>query len=90
MKVLALTSSEPVSFGRNLFNNQAKKRMPLEAAETKMSAEMVIPYPPGIAILYPGERISAEVIAQIQYLAENGAKFQGAEDVGMTTISVFE
>jgi arginine decarboxylase len=90
VKAIMLTSSAPVSFRRNMCKNKAIKRVPLALAEEQMAAEMVIPYPPGIAILYPGEKITAEMISYIQYLAKSGARFQGSADAEMSTIAIFE
>ncbi|MCK9906455.1 hypothetical protein MXD63_41505, partial [Frankia sp. Cpl3] len=39
-----------------------KRTIPLEAAEGTVCAEMVIPYPPGIPLLVPGERIDTEAL----------------------------
>jgi len=81
--------SEPVSFARSRFKNKSSGRIQLKDAVHHIAAEMVTPYPPGIAILYPGEKITAELIKHIQQLAEMGAKFQGAADGTMNTISVY-
>jgi arginine decarboxylase len=63
--------------------------VPLEAAVGFCSAEMVIPYPPGIPLLYMGERITDQVVAQIKRIANQGASFQGIKDANLTLISVF-
>ncbi|MNE54925.1 Arginine decarboxylase [compost metagenome] len=63
--------------------------MGIEQAEGLLSAEMVIPYPPGIAILYPGESVTAEIISEIKQLSALGAKFQGAADTSMATLAVY-
>jgi len=81
--------SEPVSFARSRFKNKSSERIQLHDAVHHISAEMVTPYPPGIAIVYPGERITAELIEHIQQLAAMGAKFQGAADGAMKTISIY-
>jgi arginine decarboxylase len=86
---MQLTKSEPVSFTRARFKNKTNLRIPLSGAEHHISAEMVTPYPPGIAILYPGERITAAMISHIQHLSAMGAKFQGAVDPTMATISIY-
>ncbi|WP_139991448.1 aminotransferase class I/II-fold pyridoxal phosphate-dependent enzyme [Paenibacillus paridis] len=83
------TSIQPVSFKKTAFKNKAIQRIPLQLTEGQLSAEMVTPYPPGIAILYPGEKITAAMIDYIQYLSEAGAKFQGAGDPSLATISIF-
>ncbi|MNG06796.1 hypothetical protein D3C84_900640 [compost metagenome] len=38
---------------------------------------MVIPYPPGIPYLYPGEVITASVAEALVFLASQGIRFQG-------------
>ncbi|NQX70574.1 aminotransferase class I/II-fold pyridoxal phosphate-dependent enzyme [Paenibacillus alba] len=43
------------------------------------SADMVIPYPPGIPYLYPGEVISASTAEALWQLAASGIKFQGTQ-----------
>lgn len=89
IKHKAMAVSEPVSFARAMFNSQKCERIQLSNAEHHISAEMVTPYPPGIAILYPGERITAAMIERIQNLSAMGAKFQGAADPMMETISIY-
>lgn len=89
-ETMLITNSEPVSFNRAGFKNKTSLRIQLSAAEHHISAEMVTPYPPGIAILYPGERITPAMVKHIQKLSAMGAKFQGAVDPTMATISIFE
>ncbi|PFA63703.1 decarboxylase [Bacillus sp. AFS015802] len=49
----------------------------LDAAEGEISAGMVIPYPPGIPLLVPGERITADVIERLKEYIVNKANIQG-------------
>lgn len=49
----------------------------LFTSEGKISAEDIIPYPPGIPLVLRGERISASQIEKIKELLEQGAVFQG-------------
>ncbi len=51
--------------------------VPLAEAEGCYAAEMVIPYPPGVPLLYPGERITSAMRDRLLRLAEAGARFQG-------------
>lgn len=81
--------SEPVSFARGKFKNETSERIPLHDAEHHISAEMVTPYPPGIAVLYPGEIITSEMIKHLQQLSSAGAKFQGTADQKLKTIAVY-
>lgn len=80
-------SDEPVLFYRR--RNARTVRVSLSEAVDTQSAEMVIPYPPGIPIVYPGEHLTMEIIQYIAYLSLQGAKFQGASDPAMKTIEVY-
>jgi arginine decarboxylase len=62
--------------------------IPLSRAAGHSSAEMVIPYPPGIPLLYPGEVITVEMAAYLQRLADSGASFQGVSDPALHTLQV--
>lgn len=57
----------------------AYRQVSVEDAVGKRSADMVIPYPPGIPYLYPGEVITDTVAEALLQLAANGIKFQGTE-----------
>ncbi|WP_248929121.1 aminotransferase class I/II-fold pyridoxal phosphate-dependent enzyme [Paenibacillus hamazuiensis] len=70
--------SAPVSFSMAMIRHMvAAKRLPFEQAVGFSSAEMIVPYPPGIPMLYPGERITVEIADELQILSDSGAKFQG-------------
>ncbi|MGC5326773.1 aminotransferase class I/II-fold pyridoxal phosphate-dependent enzyme [Brevibacillus sp. SYSU BS000544] len=69
-------------------NNLPKTSIPLVHAEGRIAAEMVIPYPPGIPLLVPGERIDGHVISLLQEMATGRVRFQGASDPGLRTIQV--
>ncbi|WCN37810.1 aminotransferase class I/II-fold pyridoxal phosphate-dependent enzyme [Aneurinibacillus uraniidurans] len=51
-------------------------------------AEMVIPYPPGIPLLIPGEIITGRHVQMIVQIRESGGYFQGALDPAMKTIKI--
>lgn len=57
----------------------AYRKVSVEDAVGKCSADMVIPYPPGIPYLYPGEVITDTVVEALLQLSANGIKFQGTE-----------
>ncbi|MDO4486573.1 MAG: aminotransferase class V-fold PLP-dependent enzyme [Bacillota bacterium] len=52
----------------------------LEECEGRICASSVIPYPPGIPFLCPGEQIGAQEIAYIRQLRENGEKVIGVNE----------
>ncbi|HEY4553988.1 MAG TPA: aminotransferase class I/II-fold pyridoxal phosphate-dependent enzyme [Bacillaceae bacterium] len=49
----------------------------LQESEGRIAAKMVIPYPPGIPLLLPGETITSAHLQQIQMLRQVNARFQG-------------
>lgn len=78
--------SEPVSFRLN--PRTATASIALSDAVGQRAGEMVIPYPPGIPVLYEGEIITEEVIRYIRHLAAEGARFQGISDPGLQTMRI--
>ena len=80
--------SEPVAFSLTPVEPDETEVIPLEECAGRVAAEMIIPYPPGIPILYPGERITEFVAVKLRGLARSGAKCQGARDSKLGTILV--
>ncbi len=67
----------------NLQNKQAKIKkefLELSACEGKISASSVIPYPPGIPLLCPGELIEKETIKAIKKCLTDGIKTVGIKE----------
>jgi lysine decarboxylase len=54
-----------------------KKKIPLENAENMISGDYIIPYPPGIPVLVPGERIDKEMILYLQNILSKGYVVNG-------------
>ncbi|WP_078543225.1 aminotransferase class I/II-fold pyridoxal phosphate-dependent enzyme [Litchfieldia alkalitelluris] len=54
-----------------------KKAVLFEAAIGEISAEMVIPYPPGIPLVMTGERITKRQVELLKYYIQAGTRFQG-------------
>src|SRR4051794_5371690 len=50
------------------------------AAPGRVSAEMICPYPPGIPITAPGERLTDNVVVYLQQLTAAGVMVEGAAD----------
>jgi len=67
----------------------SKKTILLDAAIGAKSAEMIVPYPPGIPILFEGETITASICEQIKVLTQLGARFQGNTTIEVGEIEVF-
>ncbi|MEK6646523.1 MAG: aminotransferase class I/II-fold pyridoxal phosphate-dependent enzyme [Candidatus Firestonebacteria bacterium] len=64
------------------------KKVPFKDAIGAVSAEVVSPYPPGIPILVPGERITREIYDYLYELNNVGARINGQDDKKMQTIKV--
>ncbi|MDO7908548.1 aminotransferase class I/II-fold pyridoxal phosphate-dependent enzyme [Paenibacillus sp. JX-17] len=82
--------SLPVRFSIQPQNAAYIEAIPVEQAAGRISAEMVIPYPPGIPILYAGEKISAGMVAQLLRLSHHRVKCQGCADASLHTVRVMQ
>jgi arginine decarboxylase len=51
-------------------------------------SEFVMCYPPGIPILAPGERITAEILDYIEYAKAKGCSMTGPEDPDILRLNV--
>ncbi|HEY8341610.1 MAG TPA: aminotransferase class I/II-fold pyridoxal phosphate-dependent enzyme [Calditerricola sp.] len=63
--------------------------VPLEAAVGLVSAEMIVPYPPGVPAVLPGERFGAETVAHLCAVRDGGGHIQGAADPTLNTVRVW-
>lgn len=54
--------------------------IPFKHSKGKISANFIIPYPPGIPVLCPGEVITDDIIEYIQILNENNIEILGFTD----------
>lgn len=82
--------SEPILFTMIPVDEQDIEVVHLEKAEGRICAEMVIPYPPGIPILYLGEMIDSSVYAKLLLLQIHGHKIQGTADATLCTLRVYK
>ncbi|MEC0243788.1 aminotransferase class I/II-fold pyridoxal phosphate-dependent enzyme [Paenibacillus dokdonensis] len=82
--------SEPIPFSLAALEPDETEAVRLQDCSGRTAAEMIIPYPPGIPLLYPGERITEAAALRLQGLAQAGAKCQGAQDPKLRTILVFK
>jgi arginine decarboxylase len=76
--------SSPIAFDMRDISKAGRlegafSKVSVQDAVGKRSADMVIPYPPGIPYLYPGEVISASIAEALLQLAASGINFQGTE-----------
>lgn len=60
----------------------------VEAAVGRTCAELVAPYPPGVPVLAPGERVTVEVCAALLAARDQGLRIAYAADPTLSTIRV--
>lgn len=84
-----LQISAPVPFSLKPVSANEVESINLEHSVGRVAAEMVIPYPPGIPLLYPGEVITDQIQQRLTGLAYGGAKFQACADPVLQRIKVY-
>ena len=67
-----------------------KQSTKLEDSIGKVSGEYIIPYPPGISLISPGEIITQEIITYIQEGVKSGMIVSGIKDVNLEYIDVID
>lgn len=78
---------EPILFDRE---ERLTVTVSLESSIGRKAAEWVIPYPPGIPVLYPGETITEATVSQLQRWRHEGARIQGVRDPRLSEIQVWQ
>jgi arginine decarboxylase len=81
-------STEMVMTPRDVFLQRSTKRVPLSKAAGHISAQTLTPYPPGIPVLIPGERITQEMIDFVRDLADKDVRISGQETEELRTVKV--
>ncbi|MBW4525509.1 MAG: aminotransferase class I/II-fold pyridoxal phosphate-dependent enzyme [Phormidium tanganyikae FI6-MK23] len=62
--------------------------VPTESAIDQISAELICPYPPGIPVLLPGERITRDAIALLQTTLQAGGFISGCSDPTLNRLKI--
>jgi arginine decarboxylase len=81
-------TTEMVMVPRDVFLLYKSKRVPLAKAAGHISAQTLTPYPPGIPVLIPGERITQLIVDYLEDLAEKDIRVVGQEGETLRTIKV--
>jgi arginine decarboxylase len=81
-------STEMVMMPREVFLSKKTKRVPLSKAAGHISAQTLTPYPPGIPVLIPGERITKEICDYLMNLSEKELRVSGQETDTLRTVKV--
>jgi len=67
-----------------------KKTINLTAAKDCVSGEFICPYPPGIPLVVPGEKISGEVLETVHRIKRWGGHIQGPKDPSGNTLRIID
>ena len=67
-----------------------KKSVKIYESVGKVSGEYIIPYPPGISLISPGEIITKDVIDYILFCKEKGMNVSGLKDSNLGQIQIIE
>jgi arginine/lysine/ornithine decarboxylase len=62
-----------------LFDNLDRCRVPLQSAPGRISTQCLVPYPPGIPLVWPGERLDQERVDFLSQLLENDININGID-----------
>ena len=65
---------------------EKKERVKLEKSAGRICASSVIPYPPGIPLVCPGEVIDEEIVSYVKELIEKKQKVMGVDDEGKVVV----
>jgi lysine decarboxylase len=64
------------------------RTVPAREAIGQVSAELVAPYPPGIPVLTPGERITEAAVSGLEGVLSHGTQVRYAADPTLKTFQV--
>lgn len=67
-----------------------KEQVEASKAIGRICGEMIIPYPPGIPVLMPGEQITREAYEYLRHCVQQGIKINGASDAKLEKICVIK
>jgi arginine/lysine/ornithine decarboxylase len=70
--------------------NREKEYVSIENALGRICAEMVIPYPPGIPVIMPGEIITQRALDYVFKCIEKGIKINGTSDALLKKMTVIK
>lgn len=84
--------SEPVAFGWAQAEHDSYEvdMLPVAECAGRRAAEMIVPYPPGIPVLYPGERITKQMAAYLERLTVLGSRFHGYDVAKSGRVPVYQ
>jgi ornithine decarboxylase len=81
-------TTEMVMMPREVFLSSKTKRVAISKAAGNIAAQTLTPYPPGIPVLIPGERITQEICDYLMSLSEQDVRVSGQETNKLRTVNV--
>ncbi len=87
-KAVALPPVPPSPLTPRAALNSPTESVSVADATGRTCAEYVIPYPPGIPLVVPGETLTAEVLSALRGFQDAGSKIVGPNDPTVATILV--
>ena len=54
-------------------------RLPIDELEGRVSAVLLTPYPPGIPLLIPGEKVNSQIVDYLRFARDLAKEFPGFE-----------
>jgi arginine/lysine/ornithine decarboxylase len=82
-------STEMVLRPREVYLSNNTKKVYLNKAVGHIAAQTLTPYPPGIPVLIPGERITQEICDYLADMSAKDIRISGQESEALKTIKVF-
>jgi arginine/lysine/ornithine decarboxylase len=82
-------ATEMVMTPREVFLSHDIKKIPLAKSVGHVSAQTLTPYPPGIPVVIPGERITKEICDYLIDMAAKGIRISGQESEKLKMVKVF-
>jgi len=64
--------------------------VPVARAVGRVAAEPVVPYPPGVPLLMPGEVVDSEVLETLHAVVRHGGHLHGCHDPGLGSLRVVD
>jgi arginine decarboxylase len=82
-------ATEMVTRPREVFLSNNTKNVSLKKAVGHVAAQTLTPYPPGIPVLIPGERITKEICDYLMDMSSKNIRISGQDTEMLRTVKVF-
>ena len=82
-------ATEMVMMPREVYLSNSTKRIALNKAVGHVAAQTLTPYPPGIPVVIPGERITQEICDYLMDMSSKDIRISGQETEMLKTVKVF-